>query len=204
MKKKNSPSLFVGFKSRRAIPVHHHLRRDLLIQSTLNSGIRRIEYHPALRVDDSIQQVDAIILDADAGRYAVDLVDARPACDPMAEGLMHLAFAEQCSGIMTVTELDIRREPRFSAAREVWRHRVMIERSDDREAVLGALEMRGPLPLCDLPGVVELRRDIELVIYAMACAGSVTLDLRCPLDHRTIVRAGNRPVSTFGNLAYGT
>ncbi|UGV26991.1 hypothetical protein E0H22_15620 [Rhodopseudomonas boonkerdii] len=198
------PSLFIGYSSERAIPVRSHLHRDFLVQTTFDGAVRRIEFHPSLRIDDTIQRIDALIVDSDYGRHAIDLVEDRPPCDPTAEGLMHLAFAEGCTGIMTVTSADIRREPRFTSARAVWRRRADNLHVDDREAVLGALEREGPLQLRALSGLIHTRRGLEAVIHTMACEGSVVIDLSEPLDDRAVVRAGMRPMGKFGRLAYGT
>jgi hypothetical protein len=197
------PALFIGHNSERAIPVRSHLHRDFLIQTTLDGAVRRIEFHPNLRVDDTIQRVDAVIVDSDFGRHAIDLIDDRPPCDPHSEGLMHLAFAECCTGIMTVTSADIRREPRFTSARTVWRRCSDTLHVDDREAVIGALECEGPLQMRALSGLIHTRRGLEAAIHTMACEGSVVIDLTEPLDDRAVVRVGPRAVGS-AVLAYGT
>lgn len=184
--------MFVGPKTGRAIPTRGALRRDFLVQSTLDPCIRRIEYHPAMRSGDEIVQVDALIVDSDFGRHAVDFVDDRPDCDPNGEHLMDLAFAEGASGITVVTRTDIRREPRFSASREVWRHHAVRIGVDDRTQVVLALEREGPVPLRSLRGLTDTDRDIETVVYSMACGAELELDVFAGLDDRSIVRLGMR------------
>ena len=168
MKLQNATPLFVGPKSERAIPVRHHLRRDFLIQSTLDANVRRIAYHPGLQVDGTIVAVDALVLDRDDGLFAVDLTDARPSCDPTGEHLLALAFAEGCTAILTVDAADVRREPRFSAARRIWRHRDVHVHSNDREQILGTLDAEGPLPLRSIPALVDTDRDPISVVFALA------------------------------------
>lgn len=197
-------SLFVGPKTNCAVPVRDVSHRDFLIQSSLDGCVRRIEYHPALRVDDGIVRVDALIVDSDEGRHAVDFVDARPDCDPMADHLLHLAFSEGCGGIMEVTADDIRREPRFSSARNVWRHRDTRIHTDDRVEVLGALENEGPVPIRSLHGLTATSRDVSDVVFALACSGELEIDLRRPLNDRMIVRLGLRSGIQPGRLSYGT
>jgi hypothetical protein len=204
MRTSSNRHLFIGHKSQAAIPFVSTQRRDYLIQATLDYGVRAIEYHPAMRIDGAVVRIDALIIDADSGRFAVDLSDARAACDPDAEGLMHLAFEEECSGIMVVADAEIRREPRFSACRTVWQHCNVHIRGDDREAVMHVLHSEGPVPLRALQGLVDTTRDVETIVYSLACSGDVCLDLRtAPLDERTVVRAGHRPSVTFGQRAYG-
>jgi hypothetical protein len=196
-----SANLIVTSKCSRAIPAQNIHRRDFIIQSTLDGSVRRIEYHPAMQVDDAIVEVDAIIIDSDSGRHVIDFIEARPEFDPIGENLMHLGFCEGCSGIMYVTGEDIRKEPRFSASREVWRHHAIRIHTDDRAQIEFALECEGPQPLGSLYRLVDTSRDVSQIVFSMACCGDVEIDLDGQLGLRTIVRPGKRSAS---RLAYGT
>jgi hypothetical protein len=198
---KHPTSLFVSFKASRAIPVRSPLRRDFMIQSTLDAGVRAIEYHPMVVLDDDVIRTDAIVVDRDDGRYVIDFVDARPLDDPHAEGLLQIGFEQRCSGIMAVTAADVGIEPRLSAARQVWSHVGMTVTTDDRAEVLDALDREGPVPLRSLQVLAATRRDPAQVVYALACEGSVSIDLRGGLDGRAIVRGGSLGL---GGLRYGT
>jgi hypothetical protein len=141
MKTKN---LFIGFKSRRAIPVRHGLIRDFLVQSTLDGGVCRIDYQPVPRADDGIVPRGTIVVERSDGRFAVDIVlDGRPACGQAAEALLEVAFARQCSGIMVIGANDIMAEPRLSSAREVWNYRNMRIHADDRARSRARWRTRG-------------------------------------------------------------
>jgi hypothetical protein len=188
MKKRHN--LFIGFKASRAIPVRNNLTRDFLVQSTLDSGVRRIDYQADLLADERIVPVCGIILERFDGRYAVDIVDARPACDSAAEMLQQIASGRNCAGIIEVGAADIRAEPRFSSAREVWSYRTVHVHGDDRLQILEALENEGPVELARLDGLVMTRGEARATIYSMACEGSVELDLRDGLDADTVVRIG--------------
>lgn len=201
MKKKTVAALFVSFKTSQAIPCGQPCRRDFMIQATLDPGVRRIEYHPMVALDDRAIKADAIVLDRDDGRYAIDFVDARPPEDPRGEGLLQIGFDRDCSGIIAVTAADVGREPRLSAARQVWFHAGMTVTADDRAEVLGAIDREGPVPLRSLHALAATRRDAAQVVYALACEGSVSIDLRAGLDGRAIVRAGSLGL---GALRYGT
>lgn len=196
--------MFVSFKTARAIPVRDSVRRDFLIQATLDPCVRRIDYHPTAVVFDRSARADALVLHRDDGRFAVDFVEARPAEDPHGEALLQLAFDEKCSGLLALTEAAVRREPLFSSAREVWRYAAVRINASDRAQVVDALEAEGPVPLRALDGLVNTSRDVVEVIYALACEGSVTLDLRAPLDDRAIVRAGITGAAGGLHLRYGT
>ncbi|MDX3968264.1 MAG: hypothetical protein QHD01_16900 [Bradyrhizobium sp.] len=190
--KKAASALFVSFKSARAIPCARPLRRDFMIQSTLDPGVRRIDFHPAVALDDRPIRTDAIVLHRDDGRFVVDFVDARLPEDPQGEGLLQIAFRQECAGIFAITAPDVGREPRMSAAREVWRHSIIAVNSNDRAQVLDALDREGPVPLRAFDGLVATSRDCEEVVYAMACEGSVDIDLSAGLDDgRAIVSGGS-------------
>jgi len=182
-------ALFVSFKASQAIPSALPLRRDFLIQATLDSGVRRVDFHPTVVVDDRVVRTDALVVHRDDGRFVVDFVDARIPEDPHGAGLLHLGLDLGCSGILALTAADVLREPRLMAARRVWRHAWMSLAPRDRDQVLEALEHEGPIPLRALDGLVATRRDPREVIYTLACEGAVDIDLILGLDGRTIVRS---------------
>lgn len=189
--KKPIAALFVSFKTSRAIPCTPPLRRDFMIQTTLDAGVRRIDYEPSVVLDHRMVRTEAIVVDRDDGRYPVDFVDARPPEDPHGEGVLQLGFELGCSGILAVTAADVGREPLLSAAREVWRHSAIAVNACDRAQILEALEQEGPVPLRSMNGLVDTRRDPTEVVYALACEGSVAIDLSGGLHGRAIVRGGD-------------
>lgn len=195
--------MFIGFKARRAIPVRNGLTRDFLIQSTLDGGVCRIDYQPVQRADDSIVPRGTIVLERSDGRYAIDIVlDGHPASGQAAEALLEVAFARKCSGIMVVDANDIMAEPCLSSAREVWNYRTMRVHADDRAEIVGALEHEGPTTLARLEQMAMTRSDARAAIYAMACDGTVELDLRCGLGPDAMVLpgrfGGSMPMTAFG------
>lgn len=190
MKKKPPANLFVSFKTSRAVPCIRPLRRDFMIQATLDAGVRRIDYHPSVALDGRAVRVDALVLQRDDGRFAVDFVDERPLEDPRGEGLLQLGFEWGCTGILAIAAADVRREPRCSAARAVWRFAAVNVSAGDRAQVLDALDREGPVPFRALDGLVATSRGVAEVVYALAAEGSVTLDLAGGLDGRSVVRAG--------------
>jgi hypothetical protein len=198
-----NPALFVSFKAALAIPVRNPLRRDFLIQTTLDPGVRRIDYYPSTMVFDRVTRIDALVLHRDDGRFAVDFVDTFSPEDPQAEALLQLAFDKNCSGLLAISEADVRREPRCTSAREVWGYAAVRINAADRAQIVDALETEGPIPLRALGGLVDTSRDAVEVIYALACEGTVTLDLDAALDDRAIVRAGIPSVRRSQHLHFG-
>jgi hypothetical protein len=197
-------SLFIGFKACRAIPVHDNLTRDFLIQSTLDGGVCRIDYQPAPPADEGIVTRGTIILERSDGRFAIDLVvEARPVYDTAAETLLDVAFARNCDGIIVVDASDIMSEPRCSSAREVWSHRTMRVHGDDRAQILETLESEGPTKLARLKEMVVTHGDARATVYAMACEGTIELDLRSGLGRDAMALTGRFGGSTLLR-AYGT
>lgn len=199
MQKKN---LFVSHKASRAIPFASTLTRDFLVQATLDGDIRRIEYQSSVIIDERIAPVEGIVVERFDGRYAVDFVDTRPANGSAVEALTQLAFARRCHGIIEVDAEDVRREPRCSAAREVWSHHAVRVHADDRAEIREALEIGGPVGLAQLIGSVATRGDARAVVFALACEGTVEFDLRDGITDDLIVRSGYTG-SSVGLHAYG-
>ncbi|MBW7974124.1 hypothetical protein [Bradyrhizobium sp. BR 10289] len=182
--------LFIGFKASRAVPISNALTRDFLVQATLDGDVRRIEYQNSIVVDQRIMAVEGLVIERFDGRYAVDIVDARPSHDPAAEALTHLAFARRCHGIIELSAADVRSEPRCSAAREIWSHRGVRIHSDDRAEIRESLETSGPVALTELVASVMTRGDARAVIYALACEGAIEFDLHGGITDDLIVRSG--------------
>lgn len=200
MQKKN---LFVSHKASRAIPFANTVTQDFLIQSTLDPGVRRIEYQSCVAIDERIVSTEGIIVDRFDGRYAVDLVDNRPAHgQAAAEALTQLAFASRCHGIVEVSAADVRAEPLCSSARDVWSHHAVRVHADDRAEIREALEIGGPVGLANLIGSVVTRGDARAVVFALACDGSVEFDLHDGITDDLIVRSGYAG-SSAGLRAYG-
>jgi hypothetical protein len=196
------PNLFIGFKSAAAIPVRNIMVRDLLIQTTLDPDVFAIKYQATVVHDERVVLFDGIIVERCDGRFAVDLVDARPASDLAGEAVLQAAFQRNCAGIIEISAADIRAEPRLSSAREVWGYRTMHVHADDRSQIVEALESEGPLKLAHLDELVATRHEARSVIYALACEGTVELDLCMGLGLDAVVRIGShRPAARLH--AYG-
>ncbi|MBR0999312.1 MULTISPECIES: hypothetical protein [Bradyrhizobium] len=184
-------NLFISHKASRAIPFTSTVTRDLLIQATLDGDVRRVEYQNKVIIDERIVPVQGIIVERFDGRFAIDIVDARPVHDPVAEALTQLAFARKCHGIIEINAADVHAEPRCSAARDVWSHHAVRVHADDRAAIREALEIGGPVGLAQLIGSVATRGDARAVVFALACEGAVELDLHDGITEDLIVRSGH-------------
>jgi len=186
------PNLFIGYKSAKAIPVRDPMVRDYLMQTTLDPTVYVLDYQATVIHEDGVLPVNGIVVERCGGRYAVDLLDVRPDSDPRGEALLQLAFERGCAGVIEVSAADIRAEPRLSSAREVWAHNRMYVHADDRARIVEALESEGPLELATLDRAAETRREARAVICALACEGTVELDLRLGLGADALVTLGSR------------
>lgn len=86
--------LFSGAKTRGPVPAAHPLVHDALVQASLDPATRAIEHLPSAPFAGTEVPLDAIVLIRNRGRFALDVVDARPLRDIDAEGLALLALQD--------------------------------------------------------------------------------------------------------------
>jgi len=181
--------LFVSAKTRTAIPLGHDLVGEALVQASLDPLVRAIEFVPAARVREAPVALDAIVLARDDGRYVLDVVPARPVRDVEVEGLALLALDQLGLPLLTITEDDIRQQPRFANSRLVWDYRHHPVTIETRMRVLTILRDDGPMSFGCLLRRVRGPRDPSPAVLALACADLLELDLLTePLGPATTVR----------------
>ena len=181
--------LFVSAKCRTAIPLRHDLVRDALVQVSLDPLVRAIEFVLAARVRQAPVALDAIVVSRDDGRHVLDVVPARPVRDVEAEGLALLALEHLGLPLLTVTEAEIRSEPRYANARLVWQYRQYPVGIDQRMRILTVLRDDGPMSFGCLLKRILGPRDPSLAVLSLACADLLELDLvSVPLGPVTTVR----------------
>jgi hypothetical protein len=185
-----SGQLFISAKTSTAIPAKHQLVRDALVAASLDPAVRSIDYIASARVSEASVKLCAIVIIRDDGRYVLDVLEARPLRDIDAEGLAQIALRDLGLLPLTLSQADIRREPRFTNAKLVWAHRMHPVGFAMRMRVLSVLQEDGPMRLACLLSSIPADRDPSPAILAMACSDLVVLDLVTrPLGPRTIVRA---------------
>jgi len=185
----SAESLFVSAKTRTAIPARHDLVREALVQASLDPVVRAIEFVPAARVREEPVALNAVVIVRDDGRHVLDVVAARPIRDVENEGLALIALDRLGLPLLTITEEDIRSEPRFANSRLVWRYRAYPVGIAQRMRILTVLGDDGPMTLGCLLRRVRGPRDPSLAVMALACADMLELDLITePLGPTTIVR----------------
>ena len=181
--------LFISCKTATAIPTRCSLVRDALVQATLDPAVRKIEFVASARVRAETVVLDAVVISRDDGRYLLDVVPARPLRDVENEGLALLAQDQLGLAPWTLTEADIRREPRFANARLVWGYRLAPVGIEMRMRILTALRDDGPMMLGCLLKQVRGPRDPSAAVLALACSDLLELDLDTgSLGPATVVR----------------
>jgi hypothetical protein len=184
-----SQSLFVGPKSSAAIPISSLLLRDAVLQATFDPAVWKIDFIPSARVNQATVKLNAVVLQRDDGRFMLDVVEGRSLRDADSESGFFLQALQQLNvSPLELTATDIRREPKFSNCREIWRHKAHPVSMSTRMGIQRALEDEGPLSILQLEDIVQSHFDIETAVFALACDAVLELNLdETPLGHHTIV-----------------
>lgn len=185
-----SANLFLSAKTSTAIPAKHQLVRDALVAASLDPAVRSIDYVASARVASQSVKLDAVVLVRDDGRYVLDVLEARPLRDIDAEGLAQIALRDLGLTPLTLSQADIRREPRFTNAKLVWSYRLCPVGISLRMKILGILGEDGPMSMARLLSSIQADRDPSPAILALACSDLIALDLITqPLSPATIAKS---------------
>lgn len=185
-----SRRLFVSVKCRRAIPSRSPLLRDFLIQSTLDPSITSIDYIPTHIIDGKPVNLNAVVIERDGLRHAVDLVDERPLRTIDDEGMSMIARKSLGLRVMPLRAAQIRAEPRLTNSREIWSHRSTNLIIEDRAAIVDAIEGSGPITIAELRALVKTTRPVATCVFAMACEGELVIDATALLGRQSMVSLG--------------
>ncbi|ABE37262.1 hypothetical protein RPD_0022 [Rhodopseudomonas palustris BisB5] len=179
---------FVSAKTRTAIPTRHSLVREALVQASLDPLVRDIGFVPSARVAAAQVALEAVVIVRDDGQFYLDIVPGRPLRDAEAEGLMLSALDELRLAPLTITEEDIRRQPRYTNARTVWHYQSTAVGIGMRMRIQRILIDAGPMRLGDLL-MRDWCSDPRPAVMSLACQDLLELNLMTePLGPQTIVR----------------
>ncbi|MHC2467419.1 hypothetical protein [Bradyrhizobium embrapense] len=186
----SQPEQFTSTKTITAIPIRHPAIRDALVQLSLSSSIRSIDYIASATVGSEQVELDAIIVQGESGRVVLDIVPSRPIRDLEDEGLALIALGELNLPTLVITAEDLRREPRYSNSQLVWlynRHQVQLHL---RMRILKLLFQHHSMRLGQLlEEIEEAGSRGSRAIMALTCANLIELDLESqPLGPTTVVR----------------
>lgn len=176
-------------KTHSAIPSVSAFHRDLLIQSTLDATVRSIEYVGRVHHGSRSAPANTLLLNRDDGRFLFDIVGARPDRVPDEEETLFFALKSEGIQLLELQPSEIHREPRFTNARWVWKHRENRPCSRDRERILDALGEYGPMSIGELDDYANAAADVDISVCSLACDDLVVVDLDSrPLGRDTVVR----------------
>jgi hypothetical protein len=181
--------IFVSAKTVTEIPAAHELVRHALVQATLDPAVRAIDLLPAVTSFGRSVALNAVVLRRDNGSQMLDVVEARPLRCIGDEGLALLAVDGIGLPPLTLTAVDIRRQPKAANSSLVWSCRNLRIQATDRIRVLQALSEDGPMSLARLSAEVRWSMDPVAAVLGMACLDLVELDLTSiPLAPETVVQ----------------
>jgi hypothetical protein len=183
------PERFVSAKTTAPIPIRHPAIRDALVQLSLDPSIRSIGYLESAIVASEQIDLDAIVLHGESGRVLLDIVPARPIRDLEEEGLALIALGELDLPTLVITSEDLRREPRYTNCRSVWRYNKHHVPLEIRIRILQVLLEQQSIELAQLLQNIRADSVGSRAIMSLACSDLLELDLSSqPLGPRTIVR----------------
>jgi len=177
-------------KCETAIPVRDVLLRDAIVQASLDPAVHKIELVP-LSIPDPSLAVKALIVERDGQRL---LIDSRPVenREPRTideEGALLVALDDLGLRLVELDPEEIRKEPRFSNCREVWRHHRHAVSLGDRLQIMQALSEDGPQSIMELASRVSPTVDVVASVCSLACSNILELELdQTPFGPRTVVR----------------
>jgi hypothetical protein len=177
-------------KCETAIPVRDVLFRDAIVQASLDPAVLKIELVP-LPVPDPSLAVNALVVERDGRRLLLDnhMAEKRKPRSIDDEGALLVALEELGLELVELDPQEIRREPRFTNCREVWRHHRHDVTLGDRLQIMQALAEDGPQSIMELENRVSPTIDVVASVCSLACADILELELNeRPLGRRTIVR----------------
>jgi hypothetical protein len=154
-----APVLFASPKCRVAIPARDALLRNALRQASLEPSVRAIRYRKATDLQGPPVPLTDVVIDRIDGIFLLVVCETLPARSD--EELARLTDALESNGLRLLERdaLDIKREPSFSNAREIWSHERYHVPLTDRLRIAAALA-DGPQSILDLEERVRPSCDI--------------------------------------------
>lgn len=168
---------FVSAKTVGVIPTEHPLVHEALVQASLDPGVRSLEFVSTASVGTDTVALDAVVVVREDGRFCLDVVEARANRGPEEDMLFSRVLSDLGLPTLTMSAVDIRREPLYSNASSVWANRLRRVDVGTRLAVLALLQDDGPMRLGSLLQGLRCDRDPAPAVMAMACGGLIGLDL---------------------------
>jgi hypothetical protein len=187
--KRQITNVFSTAKCPVAIPVSDSAFRDALILAALDPAVRSIEFLSLASISMFSFGLNGIVLDRGNARYFLHIERKDSYWSPVVEETLRQSLDERGLKYIKADSEYLRREPRLSNCREVWRYARASVPFCDRLQIMGCLAEEGPQSLFELEMRINPSNDLGASIYALACADLLELELETqPLGPRTIVR----------------
>jgi hypothetical protein len=183
--------VFTSPKCASAIPVRDLLVRDAVVQATLDPAVRTIERVPLAGLADPSLAVNAVIIERDGQRLLLDVrkTEGKKPRTVDDEGALLVALEELGLTLVELDPVEIRREPRFTNCREVWRYHYHPVPLNDRLQIMHVLAEEGPRSIMELARSISPTVDVVASVCSLACSDILELELgEKPLGPRTMVR----------------
>jgi hypothetical protein len=178
----------ISRKTTGAIPAHSPFARDLVVQSVLDPGVRRVEFLNQIVHDGVAVATRSIVVTRDDKRFLVDLVGSHSGRTPGQQQIVDLGLEALGIERIKVSPGAIKREPRHSNARLIWQHRGTAVSARDRSRIISYLSEHGPLVIGRLETDVDISIDMTTAVCALACDDLLEIDLdAAPLGRGTRV-----------------
>jgi hypothetical protein len=171
------PFSFTSPKCKVAIPVREALLRYALQQASLDPWVRAIRYRKASDIECPKVSLTGVVLNRVDGNFLLRVYERRPARSE--DELARLTYALGRYGLRLLERdtLNVKREPLFSNAREVWRHEGYDVPLIDRLKIGASLDEDGPQPIFRLKKRARPSCDILAAVCALACENLVKLNI---------------------------
>lgn len=183
--------LFDSPKCKASVPVRDPLLRSALQQASLDYAVRSIRYQAGPRLDCPRLSLAGIVLDRMDGLFLLKVYLVKP--KRSAGEHARIEFALRCNGLQLLERdaREIRTDPLFSNARQVWEHQRDGVSLIDRLRISAVLAEYGPQTISDLEERARPDGDILRTVCALACQNLLTLNIQDnPLGPSTMVAAG--------------
>lgn len=182
---------FLAAKTVRPVPHAGGLVHDALVQCCLDAEVLQIDFRrPAESAASGLAAFEFISVLRRDGAYFLDIVPARPLRSLSDHDRIETMMARLGLRPLTITAGDIMREPRFSAARTVWRHRHFRTTPETRQRIVRALSDEVSLSIDELCTLVPGPQEPMQSVMSMACADLVEIEIKnCPIGLKTKVRS---------------
>ncbi|MGY3505201.1 hypothetical protein [Bradyrhizobium sp. USDA 4471] len=180
------PALFVSPKCKAAIRIFNPLLRYALQQASLEPDVLAIRKSSDL-LGPQIPLKGVVIERVDATLF-LTVCEDRPSRSNGDLARLIRALAANGLRLLERDASDIKTEPLFSNAREVWAHQRYPVAIKDRLKIAAALHQEGPQTILELEERVRPACDLLLGVCALACENRVVLSLeKAPLSPHTVV-----------------